>query len=47
MPERKAGTRGSHRWEVLLLADGAPDRLEDIPEFLLMVRGGRPLPVLS
>jgi len=44
MPERKAGTRGSHRWGVLLLAHGAPDRLEDIPEFLLMVRGGRPLP---
>jgi len=27
-----------------LLAHGAPDRLEDIPEFLLNVRGGRPLP---
>jgi ferrochelatase len=32
------------RWGVLLLAHGAPDRLEDIPEFLLNVRGGRPLP---
>jgi ferrochelatase len=31
-------------WGVLLLAHGAPDRLEDIPEFLLNVRGGRPLP---
>jgi ferrochelatase len=29
---------------VLLLAHGAPDQLEDIPEFLLNVRGGRPLP---
>jgi protoporphyrin/coproporphyrin ferrochelatase len=32
------------RWGVLLLAHGAPDKLEDIPEFLLNVRGGRPLP---
>ena len=31
------------RWGVLLLAHGAPDKLEDIPEFLLNVRGGRPL----
>lgn len=31
-------------WGVVLLAHGAPDRLEDIPEFLLKVRGGRPLP---
>jgi protoporphyrin/coproporphyrin ferrochelatase len=31
-------------WAVLLLAHGAPDRLGDIPEFLLNVRGGRPLP---
>ncbi len=29
---------------MLLLAHGAPDRLADIPEFLLNVRGGRPLP---
>ncbi len=28
---------------MLLLAHGAPDRLEDIPEFLTHVRGGRPL----
>ena len=27
-----------------MLAHGAPERLEDIPEFLLNVRGGRPLP---
>lgn len=32
------------RWGVLLLAHGAPDRLDDIPEFLLNVRNGRPLP---
>jgi len=31
-------------WGVLLLAHGAPDRVEDIPEFLLNVRSGRPLP---
>lgn len=30
-------------WGVLLLAHGAPDRLGDIPEFLMNVRGGRPL----
>ncbi|HEV2351077.1 MAG TPA: ferrochelatase [Terriglobia bacterium] len=36
----ESGTRRG----VLLLAHGAPDRLEDIPEFLLNVRGGRPLP---
>lgn len=38
MPERR------DEWGVLLLAHGAPERLEDIPEFLLRVRGGRPLP---
>jgi ferrochelatase len=32
------------KWAVLLLAHGAPDRLEDVPEFLLNVRGGRKLP---
>ncbi len=32
------------KWGVLLLAHGAPDRLEDIPAFLLNVRGGRKLP---
>lgn len=31
-------------WGVLLLAHGAPERLEDIPEFLLNVREGRKLP---
>lgn len=31
-------------WAVLLLAHGAPERLEDIPEYLRNVRGGRPLP---
>jgi len=33
-----------NRTGVILLAHGAPDRLEDIPEFLLNVRGGRALP---
>ncbi len=37
-------SRASERWAVLLLAHGAPDRLEDIPEFLFNVRGGRKLP---
>ena len=36
--------RSDNHWGVLLLAHGAPDRLADIPEFLLNVRGGRPLP---
>jgi ferrochelatase len=40
----KMSNRNLNRWAVLLLAHGAPDRLEDIPEFLLNVRGGRPLP---
>src|SRR5208337_4256630 len=39
IPQSALGT-----WGVLLLAHGAPDKLEDIPEFLLNVRGGRPLP---
>ena len=29
---------------ILLLAHGSPDRVEEIPEFLLQVTGGRPLP---
>lgn len=29
---------------ILLLAHGSPDRVEDVPEFLLQVTGGRPLP---
>jgi ferrochelatase len=41
---RTLGEGESGRWGVLLLAHGAPDRLEDIPEFLLNVRGGRKLP---
>lgn len=32
------------KWSVLLLAHGSPERLEEIPEYLLQVRGGRPLP---
>ncbi|HKT10244.1 MAG TPA: ferrochelatase [Terriglobia bacterium] len=32
------------RWAVLLMAHGAPDRLGDIPQFLLNVRAGRGLP---
>ncbi len=32
------------RWGVLLLAHGAPERVGDVPEFLLKLRGGRPLP---
>ena len=29
---------------VLLLAHGSPDSVEQVPEFLLRVTGGRPLP---
>src|SRR5579859_8049155 len=32
------------KWGVILLAHGAPDRLEDVPAFLLSLRNGRPLP---
>ncbi|MFQ5817031.1 MAG: ferrochelatase [Terriglobia bacterium] len=42
MAERE--TSQPKRWGVLLLAHGAPDRLEDIPEFLRHVRHGRTLP---
>ncbi len=35
---------GGGVWGVLLLAHGAPDRLEEIPAFLLNVREGRKLP---
>ena len=35
---------GEERWGVLLLAHGAPDKLEEIPEFLRHVTGGRALP---
>ncbi len=44
MVEQTLVGRGGNRWGVLLLAHGAPDRLGDIPEFLLNVRGGRALP---
>ncbi len=40
------GSEAGRIWSrtgVILLAHGAPDRLEDIPEFLLNVRGGRAL----
>ncbi|TAM81721.1 MAG: ferrochelatase [Acidobacteria bacterium] len=37
------GSTDHSRWAVLLLAHGAPDRLGDIPEFLLNVRSGRGL----
>lgn len=40
---KSSASDGSH-WGVLLLAHGAPDKLEDVPEFLLHVRGGRKLP---
>ena len=39
-----AATVPPGHWGVLLLAHGAPDCLDDIPEFLLNVRNGRPLP---
>lgn len=40
-----AGNDQTHsNWGVLLLAHGSPERIEDIPEYLLRVRGGRPLP---
>ena len=40
----ESGKKAGGRWGVLLLAHGAPDRPEDIPAFLLNVRGGRKLP---
>jgi ferrochelatase len=40
----KDGDGTTTEWGVLLLAHGAPDRLEDIPAFLLNVRDGRKLP---
>ena len=36
--------RDDARWGVILLAHGAPERLVDIPAFLLSLRNGRPLP---
>jgi ferrochelatase len=44
MTEPQTSNAGQKRWGVLLLAHGAPDRLADIPDFLLYVRGGRKLP---
>ena len=44
MKEESISPSRSESWGVLLLAHGAPDKLEDIPKFLLNVRGGRPLP---
>jgi len=44
VPAENSKSSGPSRWAVLLLAHGAPDRLGDIPEFLLNVRGGRGLP---
>jgi len=41
---RKPDETGSQDSGVLLLAYGGPDRLEDIPEYLLAVRGGRETP---
>ena len=35
---------GSAKTAVLLLAHGTPDAVEEVPEFLLNVTGGRPLP---
>ncbi|MGD0456960.1 MAG: ferrochelatase [Terriglobia bacterium] len=40
----KDGAGRTAGWGVLLLAHGAPDRLEDVPAFLLNVRDGRKLP---
>ncbi len=44
MTSDKSTAANGSRCGVLLLAHGAPDRLADIPQFLLNVRGGRPLP---
>jgi len=38
-----AGSKGS-KAGVLLLAHGSPDSVDEVPEFLLQVTGGRPLP---
>jgi len=43
-PNQELSEGSANRWAVLLLAHGAPEKLEDIPEFLLNVRGGRKLP---
>ncbi len=38
------GKSNDAKWGILLLAHGAPDAVEDVPKFLLNIRGGRPLP---
>ena len=44
MPTLNSNASDQTRWAVLLLAHGAPDRLGDIPQFLLNIRAGRSLP---
>lgn len=44
MAEGARPRKGEEAWGVLLLAHGAPDKLADIPQFLLNVRNSRPLP---
>src|SRR5215467_10423261 len=43
-PETKTNLRLRGRNAVLLLAHGSPESVEQVPEFLLRVTGGRPLP---
>ncbi|HXZ79518.1 MAG TPA: ferrochelatase [Terriglobales bacterium] len=38
------GSNANSKTAVLLLAHGSPDRVEEIPEFLRYVTGGRPVP---
>lgn len=44
LPTLNSNASDQTRWAVLLLAHGAPDRLGDIPQFLLNIRAGRSLP---
>lgn len=44
MTEHRQQDAGRNRWGVMLLAHGAPEKLDDVPAFLLNVRNGRPLP---
>jgi protoporphyrin/coproporphyrin ferrochelatase len=37
----------SEKTAILLLAHGSPDSVDDIPEFLLLVTGGRPIPAAA
>ena len=37
-------SEANQKQAVLLIAHGSPDRVEEIPEFLRNVTGGRPLP---